>query len=297
MIIISDKFFEVLCKYSSSFSNSFAGCPYELLILSSGAMIIFSINRICRLLLSVSILFSLLSLIQCGGKNTDSNVESPGREKSAKTKTLETGADVLQDKTPIRQLNMYLDGFHFYNGNQKGQMEAHHYCSKLNEDVTQCVIYDGNTEDAKIMGIEYIISERLFKTLPEEEKKLWHSHVHEVKSGTLIAPGILVAAEHELMEQIVSTYGKTFHTWHTDQDKELPIGAPLLMMAFTADGQLADSLLQTRDKNFDISTAEKRQNRADIPAPAIVPGADSWQQGEVRQLEVSKKPPVATHEH
>lgn len=50
-------------------------------------------------------------------------------------------------------------------------MEAHHYVTVLNEDVMQAVIYDGNTKNARLMGVEYIISERLFKTLPPEEKK------------------------------------------------------------------------------------------------------------------------------
>lgn len=49
-------------------------------------------------------------------------------------------------------------------------MEAHHYVTVLNEDVMQAVIYDGNTKNARLMGVEYIISERLFKTLPPEEK-------------------------------------------------------------------------------------------------------------------------------
>ncbi len=40
------------------------------------------------------------------------------------------------------------------------------------------------------MGVEYIISERLFKDPAAEEKKLWHSHQYEVKSGSLIAPGL-----------------------------------------------------------------------------------------------------------
>ena len=44
------------------------------------------------------------------------------------------------------------------------------------------------------------------------------------------------------MEQVVSTYGKTWHTWHTDRDKELPYGIPALMMGFTADGQLDPAL-------------------------------------------------------
>ncbi|GAB3261678.1 OBAP family protein [Larkinella harenae] len=234
----------------------------------------------------------------CGGRNTDSQVESPGGEKTAKTEVLETGADVLQNKAPLKAMSMYLDGFHFYNGDLKGQMEAHHYCTQLNEDLVQCLIFDGNGPDAKVMGIEYIVSERLFTTLPAEERKLWHSHHHEVKSGTLIAPGLPLIAEHELMEKLVSTYGKTFHTWHTDRDLKLPLGHPMIMMGFTKDGQLADSLLTRRDERFKISTQEKRQNRADIPTPNVQPGANAWEQGEIRQLKVSsEKEPLPGHHH
>lgn len=133
---------------------------------------------------------------------------------------------MLQDKPPLEAINAYLDGFHFYNGNMQGQMEAHHYCSILSEELIQCVIYDGNVRDAKLMGVEYIVSGRLFATLPENEKAMWHSHVHEVKSGQLIAPGIPEVAERELMEKLVGTHGKTFHTWRTDLQKSLPIGVP-----------------------------------------------------------------------
>src|SRR5918994_577020 len=187
-----------------------------------------------------------------------------GANTTARTDTLEAGAALLQRKEPLGALNVYLDGFHFYSDNPQGQMEAHHYCSLVNEDVTQCVIYDGNAGDAKIMGVENIVSRKLFATLPTAEKRLWHSHVHEVRSGQLIAPDIPQAGEHELMEKIVATYGKTWHTWHTDQDRELPLGSPKLMMGFTKDGQLKESLLQQRDRRFGISSAEKRQSRSDI---------------------------------
>jgi hypothetical protein len=225
-----------------------------------------------------------IGLAGCGDQNTGSNVKSPGSGKTAKTSTLETGAAMMQGKEPISAINVYMDGFHFYNGNMKGQMEAHHYCSVLNEDLTQCVIFDGNGKDAKIMGVEYIVSRKVFETLPAEEKKLWHSHVYEVKSGTLVAPGIPQAAEHEFMEKMIGTYGKTWHTWHTDQQRSLPTGYPMLMMGFTEDGQLNPQLAAERDKRFGISSAEKKKNRADIPAPAIDPGADSWKKGESLQL-------------
>ena len=227
----------------------------------------------------------LVSLITaCGDGNTPSNVQAPGEEAKAKTKVLETGTALLQGKQPLEALNIYMDGFHFYNGDMKAQMEAHHYCSVVNEDVNQCVIFDGNGKDAKIMGVEYIISKKLFDTLPAEEKNLWHSHVHEVKSGQLIAPGVPQKAEHEFMEKIIGTYGKTWHTWHTDQKLTLPLGHPMLMMGFTADGQADPAMVAARNQRFDIKSEEKRKDRESIPAPAISAGADAWQQGDVVQL-------------
>lgn len=245
----------------------------------------------------VALLAAAVVLAACGGENTPSNVRTPGAEKDPKTRTLETGAAVMQDKTPLAKLNAYLDGFHFYSGNMQGQMEAHHYCENVNEDFKQCVIFDGNGETARIMGVEYIVSDKLFQSLPEDEKKLWHSHVYEVKSGSLIAPGIPEVAEHELMEKLVSTYGKTWHTWHTDNPANtLPLGHPMLMMGFTADGQLRPELLAERDGRFGIDTRQKRQNRADIPAPPVRPGANAWQHGEALQLElVPASGGAATH--
>jgi hypothetical protein len=238
-----------------------------------------------------------LLLGACGGENTPSNVATPGAPKDAKTKTLEAGAAVMQDKTPLAKLNVYLDGFHFYSGNMQGQMEAHHYCANVNEDLKQCVIFDGNGENARMMGIEYVVSEKLFKTLPAEEKALWHSHAYEVKSGELIAPGIPEVAEHELMEKLVSTYGKTWHTWHTDNAANtLPLGHPMLMMGFTADGQLRPELVTERDRRFGIDTAEKRRNRADIPSPPVDPAANPWMKGHAPQLEIiSNAAPAHAH--
>jgi|SRR5690606_7274541 len=225
----------------------------------------------------------------CGGNNSPSNVTAPGSEKDSKSKVLETGADIMQGKTPLSKMNTYLDGFHFYSGNMNGQMEAHHYVTQLNEDFHQAVIFDGNGEDAKLMGVEYIISEKLFKQLPDEEKKLWHSHHYEVKSGSLIAPGIPDLAEHELMEKLVSTYGKTIHTWHTDQELNVPMGSPMIMMAFTKDGQINSDLLAERDKRFNISTQKKKENRSDILMPQVDPLANAWEKGEIRQLQITNE--------
>jgi Protein of unknown function (DUF1264) len=225
-----------------------------------------------------------LLLVACKGGDSGSAVEAPGSDKSARTTTLEAGAAALQRMPPVGAINAYLDGFHFYNGRMEQQMEAHHYCAILNDDVIQCVIYDGNAKDAKLMGVEYIVSERLFADLPPDEKSLWHSHVHEVKSGQLIAPGIPQAAEHALMAKLIHTYGKTWHTWHTDSGARLPLGIPQLMMGFTADGQIDPSLVESRDRRFGIESEKKAADRADIQAPPADPAADAWQRGRTIQI-------------
>lgn len=232
----------------------------------------------CRRARGAALLVAVVAaLAACGDHPSPSKVEAPGADKRAETSVLEAGAAALQAKRPVGELNAYLDGFHFYNGRMEAQMEAHHYCTFVNEEVIQCVIFDGNQNTAKLMGVEYIASARLFDTLPVAEKALWHSHVHEVKSGQLIAPGIPEVAEHALMKKLVATYGKTFHTWHTDQQKDLPLGMPALMMGFTADGQANAAMVEERDRRFGVRSAEKRRQREDIAAPAIRPGADAWQ--------------------
>ncbi|MBP5956104.1 OBAP family protein [Pseudomonas anatoliensis] len=231
------------------------------------------------------ILTGLCLLTACAVNTTPSYVVAPGEEKTATTRALDTGAALLQSRPPINELNAYLDGFHFYSGHPDAQMEAHHYCSILNEQVIQCVIYDGNRKDAKLMGVEYIIDEQLFSKLPNAERALWHSHVHEVKSGQLIAPGIPDVAEHALMEKLIHTYGKTWHTWHTDLNKDLPLGVPQLMMGFTSDGQIDQRLVTDRDRRFGVDSTQKKEARADIPVPAIDPGADAWRNGKVIQIE------------
>ena len=214
----------------------------------------------------------------------------PGNPLSARSHVLDTAADAVQSKRPIDAMSEYLNGFHFYADDMGRQVEANHFCTHLTEDFHQCVIYDSNLANAKLIGIEYIVSEKLFKTLPDDEKRLWHSHHYEVKSGELIAPGVPELAEHAFMTDLATTYGKTWHTWQIDRDHEFPMGVPQLMMGFTQDGQVKQSMLDDRDKRFGVSFTERRANRADIPMPTVDPGANSWKGGTVAQLRLEEVP-------
>ena len=150
----------------------------------------------------------------------------------------------------------------------------------------QCILYDGPGPDAKLIGIEYMVTDKLYAELPEEERKYWHSHVFEVKSGMLIMPGPTApgmqqaweAAETEEMKEVVHLYGKVYHLWQTDRGDKLPLGEPKLMTSFTAEGQFDfEKHVGDRDKRFGSDWKKKKELRKNIEVPEIHPDADqTW---------------------
>ncbi|CAF1058452.1 unnamed protein product [Rotaria sordida] len=215
--------------------------------------------------------------------------QTPGSKMTMKGRILDMGARMAGHFAPINSIHQHVCGFHFYSGELNRQLIAHHYCSHINQDVRQCVIYDSDRADARLIGIEYIISEKIFNQLPPEEKKLWHSHVYEVKSGELITPGVPDIAEKEVMKELINTYGKTFHTWQIDRGDTIPLGVPQLMMAFLQDGQINEDLVRQRDEYYKVSTEDKKRQRTDIEPPKDTHGADAWSKsGKAVQLTTSE---------
>ena len=48
------------------------------------------------------------------------------------------------------------------------------------------------------------------------------------------------------------------------------------------------ALIADRDRRFGIDWRRKRQNRADIPMPKLVPGANSWESGRTVQTRLEE---------
>jgi hypothetical protein len=222
----------------------------------------------------------------CGGGNTppQGNDTAPGAGRTAKTATLETGANVLQSTAPVTEISMYLDGFHAAKDDPAMQMESHHYCDQVNEEFAQCVLYDGNTADARLHGIEYIISERLYATLAADEKAYWHPHNYEILSGTLRMPGLPDVAEKEALKTKINSYGKTWHVWMTGMYGQapdaLPIGPAHLAWSFNADGEAKPEMIADRDKRMGLDTAAARDHRKDLVALARPQGGVAAMAGQ-----------------
>ncbi|CAL0333098.1 unnamed protein product [Lupinus luteus] len=139
--------------------------------------------------------------------STNNNNEVAGEPTKTTFSLLETASAAIQNFAPVNKIHQHLCAFHFYSDDMTRQVEAHHFCGHQNEEMRQCLIYDSNETNAKLIGLEYIISDNLFFTLPDQEKPLWHSHEYEVKSGFYFLPGIPAPIEYSDLEKVCKTYG------------------------------------------------------------------------------------------
>jgi len=203
-----------------------------------------------------------------------------GPSPSTKDNILESVASITQKFEPVNSICAHLNAFHVYATDPKRSVESNHYCTHLSADVRQCLIYDVPTKPARLIGVEYMITKRLYETLVLEEKKLWHSHDFEVKSGMLIMPNSNVPAavwdkaEQAEMEEIVGLYGKTYHFWQVDRGDKIPLGEPQLMASFTSDEQVPWDKVKDRDMRYGVDTTKKREQRQYITPVDVHPDAD-----------------------
>ncbi|MFO0851030.1 MAG: DUF1264 domain-containing protein [Gemmataceae bacterium] len=161
-------------------------------------------------------------------------------------------------------------GIHVAKNNPKFQLVTQHYCA-LGKELHQCLLFDGCDAGAKLLGVEYIIPDELFRTLPDAEKKYWHPHTYEVMAGGLIAPGMSAEDEMKFMKAILPTWGKTWHTW-PDPTTRVPMGDPLLMWSLGADDQVDPKVVAARDAQFKVETAKIRATRGKefgLPVPQV----------------------------
>lgn len=192
----------------------------------------------------------------------------PGAPESARTRALEAGAALIQNDAPPDRLNVYIVGFHPMADDPAKQTEAHHFCRQVNEDFMHCAVFDSGAPDANLVGIEYIVSERLFAELPQEERRYWHPHNGEILSGQLVAPGLPGPVEKELMRGKINSYGKTWHVWDTGHGDtagdRLPLGDPALAWSFNRNGEANPAMVEGRDLRLGVNTAQKRREREDL---------------------------------
>jgi hypothetical protein len=161
------------------------------------------------------------------------------------------------------EYGLHVCAFHIGKNNPNLQVETQHYCTPLRDGVFQCVLFDKDKGNAKLIGIEYVVSDDIYQSLPSEEKKMWHPHEYEIRNGLLTLPGLQPNCEKKLLNGLLKTWGKVWHTW-PDPKADLPLGAPVLMWSATGKDQVRKELVNARDERYKIDTDQIRKQREGI---------------------------------
>jgi hypothetical protein len=60
-------------------------------------------------------------------------------------------------------------------------LRVEHFCKPNDKIMMVCQLYDDDSANATLMGVEYIITQQQYDSLPDREKPYWHAHREEFR--------------------------------------------------------------------------------------------------------------------
>ena len=90
-------------------------------------------------------------------------------------------------------------------------LRVHHYCKMSDKIFLVCQLYDSESQNATLIGIEYIITHEQYNSLPDREKPNWH--YHKIEFAPNRAELNAQQTQREMMKAM-DTYGKVIITWN-----------------------------------------------------------------------------------
>ncbi|HZZ81396.1 MAG TPA: DUF1264 domain-containing protein [Gemmataceae bacterium] len=124
--------------------------------------------------------------------------------------------DVEHSKGPIGELMecpLAFAGIHLMRDDPSEARIAYHFCKPVSADLNQCILYDGRGPEARLIGIEYLVSDAVYQSMPDEEKVFWHDHTFEVDKQLLKSLTQSGAEEKKTLAHVRTMWGKVYHTW------------------------------------------------------------------------------------
>lgn len=124
-------------------------------------------------------------------------------------------------KAPIEEVlhcPLAFAGVHLMKDVPERSAVAYHFCKPLNASVNQCVLYDGTGPNAKLIGIEYLVTDEMYQKFPAEEKAYWHDHKYEVDAGLIRSITQKGDEEKATLGAVRTLWGKVYHTWASGED-------------------------------------------------------------------------------
>jgi hypothetical protein len=145
----------------------------------------------------------------------------------------EAPANVKAPVAEVLHCPLAFAGVHLLKEMPEQSQVAYHFCKPLNDDVSQCLLYDGTGPDARLIGTEYLVSDTLYQKMPAEERAYWHDHKYEVDTGLIRSLTQGGDEEKQTLAKVRTLWGKIYHTWSSG--KTYPRGPARLYWAVTGE--------------------------------------------------------------
>jgi hypothetical protein len=127
-------------------------------------------------------------------------------------------------------------GVHLQKDRPANAQVAYHFCKPLNDDVSQCLLYDDTGPDARLIGVEYLVSDAVYRAMPAGERAYWHDHKYEVDARLIRSLTQSGDEEAKTLAQVRTLWGKVYHTWAEGDD--YPRGPARLFWSVTGEKPL-----------------------------------------------------------
>lgn len=99
-------------------------------------------------------------------------------------------------------------------------LRVHHYCKMSDRIFLVCQLYDSESQNATLIGMEYIITHEQYNSLPDREKPNWHYHKIEFAPNRADPkfPELNAQQTQSEMMKAMDTYGKVIITWNPNDN-------------------------------------------------------------------------------
>lgn len=138
---------------------------------------------------------------------------------------LSTGTAPAADPKPSEGWALHVDAKLHVPG--KPDMTVHHYCKGVSGGLTECQLYDSDKPDARLIGVEVIVSPEMYKKFSKAEKSAWHYHKREISRVSATLPDLPAEEAAKVIKSMEESYGKVYVLWDPKQG-EFPTGRPIL---------------------------------------------------------------------
>jgi hypothetical protein len=99
-------------------------------------------------------------------------------------------------------------------------LRVEHFCKPHDRVMMVCQLYDSNSANATLIGIEYMITQGQYDSLPNREKPYWHAHREELRPERAdpMMPELSPEQAQAEMAKMFPTWGKVIITWIPSDD-------------------------------------------------------------------------------